>query len=117
MRPPASSRELAHRIEQSPAPARLTLDGLGKAHQIACVSGVELDHAAGQKALIGTDEAALRRLEIIWMRGKVDAEKRALDRGACGRLQRRGPTAQQDADDTFGDHLDTANHLVHLLPL
>ncbi len=48
----------------------------------AGVAGIELDHAAGHEALVGADEAALRRLSVIRMRRQIDAEKRSLDRGA-----------------------------------
>src|ERR1017187_7445056 len=114
---PALPRELTDRIEQRPGPPRLTLDGLGKADQIARIAGVELDHAARQKALVRTDKAALRCLAIVRMRGKIYAEERTLDRSACGSFQRCGPTAQQHTDDALGDHLDAADHFVDLLPL
>src|SRR5512142_208992 len=83
-------RELAHRVEERPRPARLALERLREADQIARAAGVELDHAARRESVVRTDQAALRRLPVLRRCRQVDAEERALVRRAR-RLDRRRP--------------------------
>ena len=61
-------RKLAHRAEERPRPSRLPLQRLREADQVARVSGVELDHSTGKKAIVGSDEASLRSLPVVGMR-------------------------------------------------
>src|SRR5438477_7494198 len=70
-----SGRELANRAEERPRPVCLPFQRLRKADQVARISSVELDHATGKKAIVGTDEASLRCLPVVRMSGQVDAEK------------------------------------------
>src|SRR6266436_591857 len=58
-------RELTHRVEERPGPSGLPLERLGEPDQIARVAGVELDHASRQKAVVRTNQTALRGLTIV----------------------------------------------------
>src|SRR5690242_21693003 len=75
-------RKLAHCIEERPRPSGLALERLREPDQVARAARVELDHAAGCEPVIGSDQAALRRLAVLRCGRQVDAEKWAIVRGA-----------------------------------
>src|SRR5438477_11094959 len=112
----ASAAEFSHCAEQRPGPSNLTLERLREADQITRIASVELDHAARKKPVVGSDEAALRRLPIVRVRGKVDAEEGPIHADAL-RVQRCNPASQQNAHDALGNHLDAADDFLGLLPL